>query len=314
MSSAAIAQASERVLTLLKAPIVPDIGIHPRIAFDTYHSWEAASNSRLTVLRRSPAHLKAYLEEPTDSAALVLGRICHTAILEPDEFAKRYLVSDRCEAVKKTDGKRCTNNGTVYNGGLGWLCGVHGGGAQSDPGITVVSKYDYEVATKMRDAVSKHRAAALLKEGMRELSLVWDDAESGVRCKARLDHHSPVLAGGAIVDIKTTEDASPRAFERSIYTYGYHRQGALYTEGATALGLGAEHFAILAIEKKPPYALMIHRVTEGALDAGSEQLRPALARYAECMAKDEWPGYPEDVNDIALPDYAWGQISEETKS
>jgi hypothetical protein len=36
-----------------------------------------------------------------------------------------------------------------------------------------------------------------------------------------------------------------------------------------------------------------------------------MRRYAECLRTDEWPGYPDEVVDIALPHYAWGQIDEQ---
>lgn len=315
-------EVSGRLLQLMREPVVPDVGVHPGISFPVYHSWFAASNSRLTTLRRSPAHLKAEMEKPTDSANLLLGRACHAAILEPDDFAKHYLLAERCEAMKKTDGKRCSNAGIIYNGGLGWLCGVHGGDAMTDPGVTILTKADYECAIKVRDAVHAHRARHLLPQVHgRELSIAWDDETTGVRCKARLDGHSPAIAGGVVVDIKTTKDASKREFERSIHAYGYHRQGALYLEGVNAVGLPAEHFAIIAIEKEPPYAVAVYRLDEGALGVGSQEvfgeLTPdgrkggLLARYAECLRTDEWPGYDENVQDVALPPWAFSQSEED---
>jgi hypothetical protein len=253
------------------------------------------------------------MEQPIDTAALSLGRAIHSAVLEPDDFAKRYLLAERCEAMKKTDGKRCSNMGIVYDGAQGWFCGVHGSTAQADPTVTILTPDDYARTIKVRDSVFAHRASKLLPQtGQRELSLAWTDETTGTLCKARFDGFSPAIAGGVVVDIKSTRDASPLAFERSIFSYGYHRQGALYLEGAKALGFAAEHFAIIAVEKEPPFAVAIYRLTEGALDAGAEQIRPLLARYAECIERDEWPGYSQDVQDIALPNYAWAQIDDET--
>jgi hypothetical protein len=313
---------SERLLTLMRDSNIPEVGVHPNVSFAEYHRWDAASNSRLSVLRRSPAHLKAYMEQPVDTGSLQLGRAVHAAILEPDDFAKRYLLAERCEAMKKTDGKRCSNIGIVYDGASGWYCGVHGGEARQDPRVTILTPPDYKAALAVRDAVHAHKAAKLLPQsGQRELSIVWQDETTEMHCKARLDGWSPAIAGGVIVDVKTTKDASKRAFERSIHSFGYHRQGAFYLEGAKLSGFAAEHFAIIAVEKEPPYAVAIYRLDDGALDVGSVEvfgnLTPdgrvggLLARYAECVKTDTWPGYDENVQDVALPPWAFSQSEED---
>lgn len=314
MSTAAVAEVSGRLLTLMKEPVVPDVGVHPGTPSGVYHSWHAASNSRLSKLRRSPAHLKSYMERgDSDTAALATGRAVHSAVLEPDDFAARYIVASQCGATKKGDGLRCTNAGKVFSEKDGWLCDVHSKGAIADRSRSVLSAADHAVCLAVRDAVHGHSRAhgMVTGSGQVELSMVWDEPESGVRCKARQDRHSPDLPGGVIVDLKTTRNASPRAFEKSIFEHGYHRQGALYLSGAQTLGLSARHFVIIAVEKEPPFNVAVYRLTEGALDAGAEQLRPLLAKYAECVQTDQWPGYPDTVMDIALPDWAWDQIDEE---
>lgn len=296
-------------------PATPEPGVYPGVSFADYHSWDAASNSRLTKLRRSPAHLKAYLEEPGQTTqALAIGRAVHSAVLEPDSFGSQYVVAGQCEATKKGDGQRCGNQGIAYRSDAGWLCGVHAKGFVGfDNTRTVISDVDHAICLRIRDRVHSKKGVRLFLsgEGRAELSLLWTDEASGVLCKARHDRHTPWLAGGAIVDLKTTTDASPRAFERSIFNLGYNRQGAHYINGAKAHGLPVEHFVIIAVEKEPPFECAIYRVTEGALDAGEEQLRVLLARYAECLRTNEWPGYSDEAVDIALPDWAWTQVAEE---
>jgi hypothetical protein len=249
----------EQLANSLSAPAslpCPEPGVYPGTPVLDYHRWACASNSRLTKLLRSPAHLKAYLDEPDDDTnALTMGRAAHSAILEPEDFA-------------------------------------------------------------MRESVRAHASASklLAGEGDVEFSIVWDarydeDDEKAVqRCKARLDKMSPVIAGGVIVDIKTCRSASPRDFERAIFDHGYHRQGALYLDAARAAGLDASHFVIIAVEKEPPYAVAVYRITEGAIEAGYEQIRPLLRTYAMCETLNEWPAFGDDVKDIAIPAYAWTQL------
>ena len=291
----------------------PKPGIYPGTPIATYHRWRAASNSFLTHLHRSPAHAKAAKEEPIDTEALTMGRAIHAAILEPDEFQSRYVQAEQCGATKKGDGLRCTNMGVVLDPKDGWLCGVHGKGRLGSSTVTVIPGDRYRDCLGVRDAVYRHSKARdlLTGEGQNELSLVWNDPATGVPCKSRPDRFSPVLVGGVIVDVKKTRDARARAFERSIFGYGYHRQGALYLTGAEAHKLPNQHFVFLAVEDVRPYGVALYRLTEGAISAGEEQLSRLLPLYQQCVERNEWPGYSEEVVDIALPAYAWDQIDQE---
>lgn len=278
--------------------IVPDPGVYEHIPDARYHlQWDCASNSRLTLLRRSPAHLKAQLDEPrVDTEALTLGRAAHRCVLEPDLFAKQYVCAP--------DVDRRTKIGKDTWADLELRFG---------PGA-VLKRDRFDACERMRDAIRAHPAARALLAGVQhvELSLVWDDRGSQVRCKARLDGYAPEIHGGTIVDIKTTRDASLRAFEKAIFGYGYHRQGAMYLEGAFAHNLPAVNFVIIAVESEAPYAVAVYRLTEGAIDAGAEQLAPLLKTYAMCTTLGEWPAYSHEVQPIALPPWAWNQIDEET--
>jgi hypothetical protein len=281
-------------MTSIPAPVP---GVYPGTPMDIYHAWEAASNSRLTKLRRSPAHMKASLSEPQDTPALRIGRAAHSAILEPDDFMSRYACGPSGDKRTK-DIKAAWESLEMKHGEEYVLKGV-----------------DYDACLEMRDAVYAHSKASklLIGAGEIELSTVWTVpvADGSLTCKARLDRYTAGIAGGAVVDVKTTRDASPRAFERAIFDLGYHRQGAFYLDAARAHGIPAEHFVIVAVEKEAPYAVAVYRLTEGALDAGREQLQPLLRTYAMCQTLNEWPAYPETVQDIALPSYAWSQIDEE---
>ena len=261
-----------------KDRFVPKVGIHRGIPMAEYLALDACSNSRLNDLRRSPAHCReSILYPPEPTLAMKVGTAIHTAILEPDAFALAYAGA---EGDKKTKGVMIR-----------------------------------DLAPAVSQSVWQHKAAAaLLENGESELSLVWVDEDTGLLCKGRIDHISLGFAGGTILDVKSTTDASRDAFERSIFKYGYHRQGAHYLEACRVLDLPVRHYSILAAEKDSPYCCAVYRLDEGAIDAGNEQLRPLLKRYAECVATGEWPGYPIEIQDIALPDYAWKQISDETET
>ncbi len=278
--------------------MTPEPGMYPGVPMHEYHAWEAVSNSQLSRLARTPAHLRAYLtSSPKETTAMVLGRAAHAAILEPEEFEVRYRrmswPDKRTKAGKAEWEKLCAEVGAEY----------------------VLRPADYDACLGMREAVHcLRRAHGLISgNGQVELSCAWNDKRTGILCKGRMDRHSPEIADGAIVDLKTTKDASRRSFERTIFRYGYHRQAALYLRGAQALGLAARHYAILAMEKESPYATAVYRLTEPVVEAGDRQLDVLLDRYAQCVRQDAWPAFPDKVMDVALPDWAWGVIDEDIK-
>ena len=58
-----------------------------------YFATPAASNSTLSRMKKSPAHCKAYMEEPFEPTAnMKLGTLVHTLVLEPGTFHDRYHV------------------------------------------------------------------------------------------------------------------------------------------------------------------------------------------------------------------------------
>lgn len=276
----------------------PGPGVYPGTAMDDYHRWAAASNSRLSRLLRSPAHLRAYLDEPqADTEALRVGRAIHAAVLEPDLFGSSFAGAPEGLDRRTKAGKEEWAS----------LCDTFGEG-------NVLKAVEWDMCIRIRDNVHAHSAAhgMITGPGYAELSMLWEDADTGVLCKARWDRHSPDLAGGAIVDLKTTRDASSRSFEKSILTFGYHRQAAFYLMSAQARRLPARHFSIIAVEKAPPYAVAVYRITEGVVDAAAEQIQALLRLYADCVEHDRWPGYPDEVRDISIPAWAWNVMDEET--
>jgi hypothetical protein len=278
---------------------IPEPGVYPNTPPAEYHAWEAASNSRLSRLMRSPAHLRAYLDQPQeDTASLAIGRATHAAILEPDVFSSEY--------VRGPEGDRRTKAVKEE-----WEAMV------DQYGDRVLKPHDYDACLGMRDAVhaTSRARGMLVGPGDIELSVAWKDGASGVLCKGRLDRHSPGLPGGAIVDLKTTRDASPLTFERSIFSYGYHRQAAMYLAGAKALGIAAKHYVIIAVESSAPFGVSVYRLTEGAVGGGADQVSKLLALYARLLEvpRPEWWGYPDEVRDISLPAYAWNQLDEQVE-
>lgn len=271
-------------------------GLHTGVPDAPYHAFDACSNSRLGHLLRSPAHCRTAIDAPAAAfPAQLLGTAVHAAVLEPERFESQYIVAPDVDRRTKA-------------GRAAWAELVERFGEKR-----ILKPDDFEVCLRVRDAIAAHPAARALlaTQGLREVSALWQHTPDGaapLRCKARLDHLS--TERGLIVDLKTTRDASPAAFERSLFNFGYHRQAAFYIHGMAALGYPIHDFAFICVEKTPPYGVAVYRIASEAVEAGWQQLQPLIATYAACRATDRWPGYPDEIQSITLPRWAWSQLDE----
>jgi hypothetical protein len=293
-------------------------GVYGNVTSEQYHLLPFCSNSRLTLLKRSAAHLRAHLDnpgEPTD--AMRLGTAIHTAVLERDEFEKRYTEAGQCEALVKSGdrkGEQCANAGVALVGGA-WGCGIRGHLPEGTRDTTtVLTRADFLTSFGVQDAVHMHPRIGKLfaGEGANELTVIWDDPETGVRCKARIDRLVKRDGRTVLVDLKTCTDAREEAFRRKMYDLGYYRQLAMYSDALRITqGVTVDHMVIVAAEKEAPFALMGHRLSEATADEGRRELSALLRRYAECERTNRWPAYPDTITELTLPDWAWGRELEE---
>lgn len=281
-------------------------GIYSGISNDDYHGGVGISKSGLDVLARSPMHYWAkYLDpnrerrEPTPT--MKLGTAIHTAVLEPHEFAARYLTVPDDAPRKPTEAQRNAkkpSDDTVA--AIEWWDAFH----FMANGREILDAKDYEVCQRISERVRSHPTArAVFADGVAEQSVYWEDPETGVLCKCRPDW---LPAGGAmIVDLKSTEDASRDAFMRSAWTYRYWVQAAWYLDGIEiATGQRPEAFVFAAFEKSAPYAPAFYFADNEMIQMGRREYRRLLAIMAECQRTGVWPGYDTAVTPLSLPLWA----------
>lgn len=252
---------------------------------EDYHSHTAVSKSVLDKIARSPLHCRAYLDgvrqEPT--AAMLFGTALHSAILEPELFDAQYAVfeGDR----RTTAGKQAYADLVARN-------------------KSIISSTDSDAISSMTAAVRSHPVASwLLRDGRAEDSVFWTDDESGLQCKCRPDWWRN---DGIVVDVKTTEDASPAGFAKSVAAFRYHVQAAHYMAGT-----GANRLLFIAVEKKAPYAVAVYELDSVSLEVGEMIRRADLTTYAMCQDAGEWPGYSSVVELLSLPAWAFPKSAEE---
>jgi hypothetical protein len=267
------------------------VGIKRTLSNDEYHASEGISKSGLDLIAKSPLHYWAkYIDpqrEPRDpTPSMRLGTAIHAAVLEPDRFAVEYRVAP--------DVDRRTKEGKAAFETFQQIC--------AESKATPISASDFEICKAVSRQVRSHPTAQMLFDtGAAEQSAYWIDDETGVLCKCRPDW----LTRQVVVDLKSTTDASPQAFQRSAYAYRYHVQAAWYLDGlAAATGKRRDVFVFAAFEKDPPFACAFYYADESMIAAGRAEYRALLRQYAECLQTGKWQGYPIELQALTLPGWA----------
>lgn len=311
--------------------IIPEIGVFRDVPAAVYHRWEAASASRLNVIRqRSPKHMRWEADHPSPpTPAKAIGSAAHTLILQPDLFRSEFITAEPCRVPLKSGdrkGQPCGASGKNVVGGQ-WVCGRHGG-EESETGIIdgrqLISASDVAICEAMRDAVLTHPYARgyLGDREDTEISIVWIDEDTGVLCKARMD--APCWSARVICDLKTTERAGKEDFARSIAKFGYDLQDEQYIAASVAgenldpLGKvkACDSFAPIVVEKRPPHDVGMYRI-ENVSTRNSEtrnlireHRRNLLTTYGQCAKSGKWPGVCPGILDIEVP--TWEKMKLET--
>jgi len=269
-------------------------GVYPRIPFDDYARWDAVNHSKLKHFRRTPAHARyAMLNQDESTKYQDLGHMIHQALLEPEVFAQAgTLVAPKIDR-RTTAGKR---EWAEFE--------------EAAAGKMVVSESDMDALLGISKSVSMHATArqSLYGVGVNELSIVWEDPETGILCKGRIDRLCEIEGYPFVIDLKTTsKPASTHAWQQSVESYGYHEQAAHYLRGLSVLrpleGEALRRYAWLVVETVPPYCVRVFEAEEACLSVGNDEISKYLKAYSECDRTGVWPAWPEGMDLAGLP--AW---------
>lgn len=273
------------------------------------------SNSLLRHLRRSPL---AYWDHVVnggvdDTDAMRYGRVFHMALLERERFDREHLVLPSGK-FNSLDGK------------IAWLSAVTDltgvDLSEVDPSLkaddlrayvcTALQRHGRAPMTERDLEVLRGQVASLNRpenEMVRrlitacetEVEIHWTELD--VCPKARLDllHRDRLFAA----DVKTTEDADPEEFRRSVTAYGYHYQEAMYRRAVSAkYGVDARitrdewghlsepefDFVFALAGKSRPYHWAWARIDPELVADADEEITRNLDTLSECIRTNVWPG------------------------
>lgn len=214
------------------------------------------------------------------SEALDIGRAAHCLALGEPEFNKYFVVSP-FDDFRKGEARAWRDEQTR----------------------TVIRIDDFETI-QIVAAVQKRSAQCMraFEQGRAEMSLVWQDEETGVWLKARPDWLPDAPEKRFIVEYKTALSIEPSRMSNDAFKFGYHMQAAMQVDAVQAV-LGAKPLGVAHVvqEKDPPYLAELRMFTEEQIEDGRFMYRRALMRFAECLKKNDWPSYTDEPSYFETP-------------
>jgi exodeoxyribonuclease VIII len=274
--------------------IIEKPGIYKNLSNEHYHASKGLSNSSMQYLLPPHCpkmfwyqHLSGKVIRKS-TAAFDLGTAVHTLVFEPQEFAKRFYCVQEVPKKNTTIGKAAFKSME-----------------KTAAGRAILDKVDQDTAYWMAGNVTSHSMWKSVKgdaSGCIEDSLAWTDPDSGILLRSRPDFYTDDI----IIDLKTTKDSSPYAFQKAVSDYAYHRQGALSIDGLTTLkDKPYRNVVLFVVDKNPPHFVRCYVMTDNAIEQGRYEYKYAAAQYRKCSDTGLWESYPEIIEDLDLPQWSY---------
>lgn len=284
---------------------------------ETYHSdccaGPSVSASGLsTILQQCPAifwetsALNPGRTVEPESRALSVGSAAHALTLGEPEFNAKFVVCPY-EKLNANPGKQWHDE---------WKRRV----ADGEETRSLIRAAEFEDVKAMAAAIKRSpQVARAFSRGRPEVSLIWQDTETGIWLKSRPDWLPEDPQGAWLIDYKTTHTLDPRKFSQNAFEFGYHIQAAMQLDAVEAvMGRKPLGIAHVAQEKAPPYLAELRLFTPEQIDYGRAEYRRALRIFAGCWAawkagkpdRVAWPGYTETPAYIETPYYIAKRMEE----
>lgn len=250
---------------------------------EEYRAHPSLNFSLAKHLLKSPAHFKsAQDEEREETDAMRVGTLAHAMILEGKNLLDLY-------AIKPEGMSFATKEGKAWRD------------MQTKP---ILKEEDSNSIPRMAESIAANTDAALILKGCVNKETPVFASLQGVECKALIDSHGRHPKGGLVIaDFKTTLDASPWKFSKTVFDMDYDMQAAWYSD-ILAMVLGDDVAPLwywIASEKKAPFANAVYAPNDEMMQSGRSKVERALTIYKECVESGEWPMPYQGIKLLSLP-------------
>lgn len=293
----------------MNAPLIATAGAYPGIDTLDYHRNQnllpgpsISSSGLKTLLSRSPRHY--WFDSPLnpdrppepDKPHFNVGKAAHDMLLLSDRWPECYFVLPEDFNARKTSEQ----------------ADYHAAREEARAaGKCVLTFAEAETVAAMAASLRENEfAAAALSNGESEVTLAWQDKETGVWLRARPDflpHKRKIIP-----DLKTAANGSPQAFRRAIDQFGYHMSAALYWDAIREVfGTEPTNWLHVVLEKEAPHVTSLYELPSEDIERGRWLNRKAIRTYAGCLSADRWPGYADEPIQCGLPGWSRKTIDDD---
>lgn len=290
----------------MTAPLITAPGAYADIDIDDYHhnanllpGPSLSASGAKTIIAKSAFHFWA--DSPMnpnrpardDKPHFAIGKMAHDWLLTPDRLDDMYFILP--EGFNAAHTKK-------------WAGAIEEMEAAKESGLTILRHQDAETVRQVAEAIGMNDVARLaMSAGVTEVTLVWQDKETGVwlRCRPDFLPNSVIRSAAirAVTDLKfmSPEYCSPQGFSNAIRRFGYHIGAGFYFEGIGAVyGQQPTHWVHAVVEKEFPFSVSTYPLPQADIDRGKHQMRMAVRRFADCLAADHWPAYTTEPTEVGL--------------
>jgi hypothetical protein len=259
-----------------------------------YHAHPALSSTGARLLLEAPARFDHNRRHPRpDTKSFDVGTAAHSKVLGVGSEVVAYP-----DDVLAVNGAASTAAAKAFAADARAL------------GQTPVKAADARAVDAMAEAVLRHPVARQLleAEGASEVSAFAIDPITGVEVRARIDRLTADRS--AMIDLKTTDDASRDGFAKTVAKYRYDVQDAWYEDVLAIIEGSAPRMQFVVVEKSAPYLVAVHSLSDEFAEIGRHGAAKARAIYAACLEHDAWPGYPAEQAELMPPFWLTAQYME----
>jgi exodeoxyribonuclease VIII len=234
-----------------------------------------------------------YVDDPPslpqkESDAFAMGHAVHCIALEPEKFDERFAAAPKIDRRTK-EGKL---QALIFE--------------QNNKGKIVIDEQDYADAIACVQALNNHAEFATIMAQPKRVEVPFEFDLFGHRFKAKPD--AIIDSMKLIVDIKTTDDASPHRWQWSAVDYGYHRQAWLYQK-AVKLEVGEWYRFVFAVVEKPkpstrgiPPTVALYELDIETVMMGREDVLTLATDYEKRLETNNWQQpYSSGIVPLRLP-------------
>jgi exodeoxyribonuclease VIII len=208
--------------------------------------------------------------------------------LEPEKMDERFVVTPKIDRRTK-EGKL---QAIIFE--------------RDNEGKIVLTLEEYQDAIACVQALNNHAEFATIMAQPRRVEVPFEFDLFGHKFKAKPD--AIIDSMKLIIDIKTTDDASPHRWQWSAVDYGYHRQAWIYQEALMRSTDAAYKFIFAVVEKpKPstrgiPPTVALYELDDVTLSMGYQDTRNLVTEYEHRLETNDWQQpYSSGIVPLRLP-------------